>query len=43
MIHRGQIVEKAVRRSRYYLTKLAGKLDISRVTFNGLGNKTHEE
>jgi hypothetical protein len=32
MIHRGEIVEKVVRKSGYALTKLAGKLEISRNT-----------
>jgi len=32
MIHRGQIVEKIVRKSGYSLTKLAEKLEISRNT-----------
>ena len=32
MIHRGEIVEKVVRKSGYALTKLAEKLDISRNT-----------
>ena len=32
MIHRGQIVEKIVRKSGYSLTKLADKLKISRNT-----------
>lgn len=32
MIHRGEIVEKVVRRSGYSLTKLAEKLDVTRNT-----------
>ncbi|MHB9146883.1 MAG: helix-turn-helix domain-containing protein [Candidatus Amoebophilus sp.] len=32
MIHRGEIVEKVVRKNGYSLTKLAGKLEISRNT-----------
>ncbi|ACE06260.1 hypothetical protein Aasi_0893 [Candidatus Amoebophilus asiaticus 5a2] len=39
MIHRGQIVEKVVRRSGFSLTKLAAKLEISRNTlYNKFNN-----
>lgn len=39
MVHRGQLVEKIVRKSGYSLTKLAGKLGVSRNTlYNRFAN-----
>lgn len=41
MIHRGQLVEKIVRKSGYSLTKLAEKLKISRNTLYNRFNDPH--